>query len=152
MGAPSAECMGSGDAPASARFTKESTTQGRRNPGGAVHGHESRQQKSRERHPHRACPAMSERQGPRSRNGPMRTWRGWRTRIYEERILDEHVQANPVMPVEPRPQPDDKVIIITPAQPLGTLKALPPPLHLTLVRSRAAAALGASALLALRWR
>src|SRR5260370_15550331 len=78
--------------------------------------------------------------------------RGVMSRIYKVGILHEHVQKNPVMHVETRSKTDYKAIIITPAQTLAILKALPSPLHFTLVLTCAATALRASEMLALRWR
>jgi integrase len=78
--------------------------------------------------------------------------RGVMSRIYKVGILHEHVQKNPVLHVETRSKTDYKAIVITPAQTLAILKALPSPLHFTLVLTCAATALRASEMLALRWR
>jgi len=78
--------------------------------------------------------------------------RGVMSRVYKVAILHEHVQKNPVMHAETRSKTDYKAIVITPAQTLAILKALPSPLHFTLVLTCAATALRASELLALRWR
>ena len=51
-----------------------------------------------------------------------------------------------------RSKTEYKAIVITPAQTLAILKALPSPLHFTLVLTCAATALRASEILALRWR
>ena len=72
-------------------------------------------------------------------------------RIYKIGILHEHVAKNPVQHVETRSKTDYKPIIITPAQTLAILKALPSPLHFRLVLTCAATALRASEMLALRW-
>ena len=77
--------------------------------------------------------------------------RGIMSRVYKVGILHEHVQKNPVLHVETRSKTDYKAIVITPAQTLGILKALPSPLHFTLVLTCAATALRASEILALRW-
>jgi site-specific recombinase XerD len=71
-------------------------------------------------------------------------------RIYKIRILYEHVTKNPVQHVETRSKSDYKAIVITPAQTLATLKALPSLLHFTLVLTCAATALRASQILVLR--
>ena len=78
--------------------------------------------------------------------------RGVMSRIYKVGILHEHVEKNPVLHVETRSKTDYKAIVITPAQTLAILKALPSPLHFTLVLTCAATALRASEMLALRWR
>jgi integrase len=78
--------------------------------------------------------------------------RGVMSRIYKVGILHEHVAKNPVRHVETRSKTDYKAIVITPAQTLAILKALPSPLHFTLVLTCAATALRASEMLALRWR
>jgi integrase len=62
-----------------------------------------------------------------------------------------HVAKNPVLHVETRSKSDYKAIVITPAQTLAILKALPSLLHFTLVLTCAATALRASEILALRW-
>src|SRR5712671_4307356 len=77
--------------------------------------------------------------------------RGVMSRIYKVGILHDHVAKNPVLHVETRSKPDYKAIVITPAQTLAILKALPSPLHFTLVLTCAATALRASEMLALRW-
>jgi integrase len=77
--------------------------------------------------------------------------RGVMRRIYKIGILHEYVAKNPVQHVETRSKSDYKAIVITPAQTLSILKALPSPLHFTLVLSCAATALRASEILALRW-
>ena len=77
--------------------------------------------------------------------------RGIMSRIYKIGILHEHVAKNPVQHVETRSKSDYKAIVITPAQTLAILKALPSPLHFTLVLTCAATALRASEILALRW-
>jgi hypothetical protein len=59
-------------------------------------------------------------------------------RIYKIRILYEHVTKNPVQHVETRSKSDYKAIVITPAQTLATLKALPSLLHFTLLLTCAA--------------
>ena len=51
----------------------------------------------------------------------------------------------------PTVESDFKAIVITPAQRLAILKALPSPLHFTLVLTCAATAPRASEILALRW-
>src|SRR5271165_7024599 len=53
----------------SARITKESKTQRRRNLGAAVSGYEFRRQKGREHHAYRTCRALSKRQGRMARGG-----------------------------------------------------------------------------------
>src|SRR5260370_27625562 len=78
--------------------------------------------------------------------------RGVMHRIYKIGILHEHVAKNPAQYVETRSKTDYKAIIITPPQTLAILKALPSPLHFTLVLTCAATALRASEMLALRWR
>ena len=78
--------------------------------------------------------------------------RGVMSRIYKVGILHEHVQKNPVMHVETRSKTEYRAIVITPAQTLAILNALPSPLHFTLVLTCAATALRASEMLALRWR
>ena len=78
--------------------------------------------------------------------------RGVMSRVYKVGILHEHVQKNPVLNVETRSKTDYKAIVITPAQTLAILKALPSRLHSTLVLTCAATALHASEMLALRWR
>src|SRR5882762_5356332 len=78
--------------------------------------------------------------------------RGIMSRIYKIGILHEHVAKNPVQHVETCSKSDYKAIVITPAQTLAILKALPSPLHCTLVLTCAATALRASEMLALRWR
>jgi len=78
--------------------------------------------------------------------------RGVMSRIYKVGILHEHVEKNPVLHVVTRSKTDYKAIVITPAQTLAILKALPSPLHFTLVLTCAATALRASEMLALRWR
>jgi integrase len=78
--------------------------------------------------------------------------RGVMSRIYKVGILHEHVKKNPVLHVETRSKTDYKAIVITPAQTLAILKALPSSLHSTLVLTCAATALRASEMLALRWR
>ncbi len=78
--------------------------------------------------------------------------RGVMSRIYKVGILHERVARNPVLHVETRSKTEYKAIVITPAQTLATLKALPSPLHFTLVLTCAATALRASEILALRWR
>jgi len=78
--------------------------------------------------------------------------RGVMSRVYKVGILHEHVQKNPVLHVETRSKTDYKAIVITPAQTLAILKALPSSLHSTLVLTCAATALRASEILALRWR
>jgi integrase len=77
--------------------------------------------------------------------------RGVMHRIYKIGILHEHVAKNPAQYVETRSKTDYKAVVITPAQTLGILKALPSPLHFTLVLTCAATALRASEILALRW-
>jgi integrase len=77
--------------------------------------------------------------------------RGVMHRIYKIGVLHEHVAKNPVQHVETRSKSDYKAIVITPAQTLAILKALPSPLHFTLVLTCAATALRASEILALRW-
>ncbi len=77
--------------------------------------------------------------------------RGIMHRIYKIGILHEHVAKNPVQHVETRSKSDYKAIVITPAQTLATLRALPSPLHFPLVLTCAATALRASEILALRW-
>jgi integrase len=72
-------------------------------------------------------------------------------RIYKIGILHEHVAKNPILNVETRSKTDYKPIVITPVQTLAILKALPSPLHFTLVLTCAATALRASEMLALRW-
>lgn len=72
-------------------------------------------------------------------------------RIYKIGILHEHVAKNPVQHVETRSKSDYKAIVITPAQTLAILKALPSPLHFPMVLTCAATALRASEILALRW-
>ncbi len=78
--------------------------------------------------------------------------RGVMSRIYKVGILHEHVAKNPVRHVETRSKTEYKAIVITPAQTLTILKALPSPIHFTLVLTCAATALRASEMLALRWR
>jgi integrase len=78
--------------------------------------------------------------------------RGVMSRVYKVGILHEHVQKNPVLHVETRSKTDYKAIVITPAQTLAILKALPSSVHSTLVLTCAATALRASEILALRWR
>jgi integrase len=78
--------------------------------------------------------------------------RGVMSRIYKVGILHEYVEKNPVLHVVTRSKTDYKAIVITPAQTLAILKALPSPLHFTLVLTCAATALRASEMLALRWR
>lgn len=78
--------------------------------------------------------------------------RGVMSRIYKVGILHEHVEKNPVLHVVTRSKTDYKAIVITPAQTLAILKALPSPLHFTLVLTCAATALRASEMLALRWK
>ena len=78
--------------------------------------------------------------------------RGVMSRIYKVGILHERVARNPVLHVETRSKTEYKAIVITPAQTLAILKALPSPLHFTLVLTCAATALRASEILALRWR
>ena len=78
--------------------------------------------------------------------------RGVMSRIYKVGILHEHVEKNPVLHIVTRSKTDYKAIVITPAQTLAILKALPSPLHFTLVLTCAATALRASEMLALRWR
>jgi site-specific recombinase XerD len=53
--------------------------------------------------------------------------RGVMHRIYKIGILHEHVAKNPVQHVETRSKSDYKAIVITPAQTLAILKALPSP-------------------------
>jgi integrase len=77
--------------------------------------------------------------------------RGVMHRIYKVGILHGHVAKNPVQHVETRSKTDYKAIVITPSQTLAILKALPSPLHFTLVLTCAATALRASEMLALRW-
>jgi integrase len=77
--------------------------------------------------------------------------RGVMRRIYKIGILHEHVAKNPVLYVETRSKTDYKPIVIAPSQTLVILKALPSPLHFTLVLTCAATALRASEMLALRW-
>jgi integrase len=77
--------------------------------------------------------------------------RGVMHRIYKIGILHEHVAKNPILNVETRSKTDYKPIVITPVQTLAILKALPSPLHFTLVLTCAATALRASEMLALRW-
>jgi integrase len=78
--------------------------------------------------------------------------RGVMSRIYKVGILHEYVEKNPVLQVVTCSKTDYKAIVITPAQTLAILKALPSPLHFTLVLTCAATALRASEMLALRWR
>lgn len=78
--------------------------------------------------------------------------RGVMSRIYKVGILHERVARNPVLHVETRSKTEYKAIVITPAQTLAILKALPSPLHFTLVLTCAATALRASEILALRWK
>src|SRR5260370_28325134 len=78
--------------------------------------------------------------------------RGVMSRIYKVGILHENGQNNPVLHVETRSKTEYKAIVIMPAQTLAILKALPSPLHFTLVLTCAATALRASEMLALRWR
>src|ERR1039457_6316365 len=59
----------------------------------------------------------------------------------------EHVAKNPPQHVETRSKTDYKAVIITPAQTLAILKALPSSLHFTLVLTCAATALRASEIL-----
>jgi integrase len=77
--------------------------------------------------------------------------RGVMCRIYKIGILHEHVAKNPVLHVGTRSKTDYKPIVITPAQTLAILKALPSPLHFALVLTCAATALRASEMLSLRW-
>ena len=77
--------------------------------------------------------------------------RGVMHRIYKIGILHERVAKNPAQYVETRSKTDYKAVVITPAQTLGILKALPSLLHFTLVLTCAATALRASEILALRW-
>jgi integrase len=77
--------------------------------------------------------------------------RGVMYRIFKIGILHEHVAKNPVQHVETRSKSDYKAIVITPAQTLAILKALPSPLHFSLVLTCAATALRASEILSLRW-
>lgn len=77
--------------------------------------------------------------------------RGVMHRIYKIGIVHEHVAKNPAHYVETRSKTDYKAVVITPAQTLAILKALPSPLHFTLVLTCAATALRASETLALRW-
>jgi integrase len=77
--------------------------------------------------------------------------RGVMHRIYKIGILHEHVAKNPILNVETRSKTNYKPIVITPVQTLAILKALPSPLHFTLVLTCAATALRASEMLALRW-
>jgi hypothetical protein len=77
--------------------------------------------------------------------------RGVMRRIYKIGILHEHVAKNSVLHVETRSKTDYKPIVITPAQTLAILKALPSPLHFALVLTCAATALRASEMLSLRW-
>jgi hypothetical protein len=58
--------------------------------------------------------------------------RGIMHRIYKIGILHEHVAKNPVLHVETRSKSDYKAIVITPAQTLAILKALPSLLHFPL--------------------
>ena len=77
--------------------------------------------------------------------------RGVMSRIYKVGILHEHVAKNPAQHVETRSKTAYKAIVIAPAQTLAILKALPSPLHFTLVLTCAATALRASEILAVRW-
>jgi integrase len=77
--------------------------------------------------------------------------RGVMHRVYKIGLRHEHVAKNPVLLVETRSKTDYKAIVITPAQTLAILRALPSPLHFTLVLTCAATALRASEMLALRW-
>jgi integrase len=77
--------------------------------------------------------------------------RGIMHRVYKVGILHEHVAKNPVLHVETRSKSTYRAIIITPAQTVAILKALPSPLHYTLVLTCAATALRSSEILALRW-
>lgn len=77
--------------------------------------------------------------------------RGLMHRIYKVGILHERVAKNPVQHVETRSKSTYRAIIITPAQTLIILTALPSPLHHTLVLTCAATALRSSEILALRW-
>ena len=77
--------------------------------------------------------------------------RGVMSRIYKVGILHEHVAKNPAQHVETRSKTAHKAIVIAPAQTLAILKALPSPLHFTLVLTCAATALRASEILAVRW-
>jgi integrase len=74
--------------------------------------------------------------------------RGVMSRICKVGIRQEHVAKNPVLRVETRSKSDYKAIVITPAQTLAILKALPSLLHFTLVLTCAATALRASEILA----
>jgi len=77
--------------------------------------------------------------------------RGVMSRIYKVGILHERVPKNPVLYVETRSKTDYKAIVITPAQTLAILRALPSHLHFTLVLTCATTALRASEILSLRW-
>jgi integrase len=77
--------------------------------------------------------------------------RGVMHRIYKIGILHEHIAKNPAQYLETRSKTDYKAVVITPGQTLAILKALPSPLHFTLVLTCAATALRASEILALRW-
>jgi hypothetical protein len=70
--------------------------------------------------------------------------RGVMHRIYKIGILHEHVAKNPAQHVETRSKTDYKAVVITPTQTLAILKALPSPLHFTLVLTCAATAPRAS--------
>jgi hypothetical protein len=56
----------------SARITQESKTQGRRDLGAQIPGHERGRKKSRAQRNHRTCRAASKRQGRMARSGPSR--------------------------------------------------------------------------------
>ena len=77
--------------------------------------------------------------------------RGIMLRIYKVGIRHERAEKNPVQHVETRSKTNYKAIVITPQQTLAIIKALPSPLHSTLVLTCAATALRASEILSLRW-
>jgi integrase len=77
--------------------------------------------------------------------------RGIMLRIYKVGIRHERVAKNPVQHVETRSKTNYKAIVISPQQTLAIIKALPSPLHSTLVLTCAATALRASEILSLRW-
>jgi integrase len=77
--------------------------------------------------------------------------RGIMLRIYKVGLLHEEVAKNPVQYVQTRCESRYQAIIVTPAQTLAILRALPSRLHFALVLMCAATALRSSELLALRW-
>ncbi len=77
--------------------------------------------------------------------------KGLMHRVYKVGLLHELVTKNPVEHVQTRSKTDYRAIVMTPAQTLAILEALPNPLHYALVITCAATALRASEILALRW-